>query len=196
MRKLWVIGVVLIAGSCLISACSIGESQPKTNDSDQEQLVQQPDSNEAGQELLTTDNGEVSGSEDETPSETDDTGSAESVSADMTQFIGTFTDLSSSEYKKSEIVIKQISEDQIVFDLEAFIVRGGAEGLEKGNVNIGNLNDAVAILDGTTAIYNYEDLGYEMKIEFAADGTFTVTEQGDSPYGYGVSASGQYGVMP
>ncbi len=113
---------------------------------------------------------------------------------DVNKLLGTYKLLESNEYRFSEIIIKQVKDNRLIFDLDAYVVRGGKEGLEMGNVNLGTLIDAEAELKDSTAVYKYED-GFVMSFHFETDGTFTITEDlaEATPFGHGVTVSGKYG---
>jgi hypothetical protein len=111
---------------------------------------------------------------------------------DMKSFAGNFTKIASNEYDESKIKISSINEGEIKFSVDAFHVNGGAEGVKTGNVNVGNIEDGVAALNGYIATYKNDDVGFILTFEFFGNDTFQVTEKGSPYFGMNVSASGFY----
>lgn len=98
----------------------------------------------------------------------------------------------SSEWGGSVITIAEAHADKLRFELDAFSVRGGEEGLEEGNVNIGNIPESEAFRSYEDMLFQDDDVEFELSLSLISPDVLHVWDNGDAYFGYGVIAEGVY----
>ncbi|WEK53018.1 MAG: hypothetical protein P0Y55_10455 [Candidatus Cohnella colombiensis] len=111
---------------------------------------------------------------------------------DVESFVGNFINADSTKYDESTIVIHQIKGDRVAFTLDAFHVNGDDKGIENGNVNIGNIDQGVAILTSNQAVYKAEGFDFTLTFTFFSNDTFRVSTTGDGYFGHNVYVDGLF----
>ncbi len=108
------------------------------------------------------------------------------------QFIGDYKLTDPNEYYGSNVRITRNDGKSIQFDVEAFKVMGGDEGIPKGNVHTGSIDGGIAEISQDKAIYKSKNSNFTMTFEFFPNGSFFIMESGPSEFGANVYASGLY----
>lgn len=96
----------------------------------------------------------------------------------------------SNKYRGSTVTIEKVNGEFITFSLSAFVVNGGDEGVEKGNVNIGDLKSVTANRSGSEMIYRDGD--YELSISLISTEDFYLRDNGKPQFGLNVNVNGAY----
>lgn len=105
--------------------------------------------------------------------------------------LGTYKQMGSDELGGSTLTIKQSSGDGLMFSLDAFYAPN-KEALNKGGVNIGNIDSGKATPSYSEMIFR--DGKYELSIDMISSSNLYIRDNGESYFGQNVYVKGIYSL--